>query len=103
MDADTQQVLGTAGLDLQSQADALGFKYGQLLPQPVTLQPNKSYFIVSQETASEQVYDDVQTHVISDLGVATVSNSVYLKYSAFAPGGGGPGTSYGPVNFQFEL
>jgi hypothetical protein len=71
------------------------------LSNPVTLSPNTTYYILSQETSGADLWYDLDT-TLQTLNVASDVNAVYGSGSPYAAVGGSAGHSYGPLDFRFQ-
>ena len=99
-------VIATSGADLPGSSTSLNtsgatagsFIYGAL-PSAVILQPNTSYYILTQETFAGDQWYDLNTTVSAN-SEATITAPVYSLGSGYIFVGGMPGHSYGPVDFQ---
>src|SRR6185369_7829096 len=80
---------------------AAAFAYS-LLPSPVILNANTSYFILSQETqGGDQWYDnDTVTQTTAD---GVLVGSVYGTSSPYTPLAGSAGHMYVPVDFKYSV
>ena len=84
--------------------DTMGGTDGQMqsakLSNPVTLSPNTTCYLVSQETSTDSLYMDDST--IQTTGVATVANAISGDGVTFL--NGIPGYhSFGPLTFQYSV
>jgi hypothetical protein len=101
------QLMGSAPIDMSSgSADALGFKYS-VLPTPVTLAANTTYYITSSEVAgpSEDTwYGETVLPQVGTTGVGVVNSGVYQWEGTWYPypASGGQGNTYVPVNFKYS-
>jgi hypothetical protein len=76
------------------------FKYG-VLASPVNLQPNTTYYLVTQETeGGDQWYD---FGGIAATNVASVISSIYSANGVSWSSIGTTNTSYGPVSFLYTV
>ena len=99
IDAATLQVLGTASMNPTS--EALGeFRYGDLMPSAVTLEVNKTYFVVSHEKLGGDTFFTQDTTVTTRTD-AVVTSAVEGATLAALVTTGAPGQTFGPVNFQY--
>src|SRR5215831_10777382 len=84
-----------------SQAAAGTFLYG-VLPNPVTLNANTTYYIMSHETKNGDAFYNTAT-------VAQTTNDAALSGPVYGPDGGpytptaSPGNPYGPVDFSYTV
>jgi hypothetical protein len=98
---------GTTGVDLPGAAVTISlsgtvpnqFAYG-ILAAPVLLNPNTEYYVVSQETIGGDQWLDLDTTVVT-ASVATVVAAAFTDGVAPFVRGGGPGHTYGPVDFLY--
>ncbi len=98
---------GTTGADLPNAAVTISlsgavpnqFAY-EVLATPVLLNPNTQYYIVSQETMGGDRWLDLDTTVITSSVAAVISAAFTDGVNPFVRGGG-PGHTYGPVDFLF--
>jgi hypothetical protein len=77
-----------------------GFAYATL-SAPVTLSPNTTYYIVSQETSGGDLWYDLDT-TLQTVNVASDVNAIYNAGSSYTAVGGSGGHSYGPLDFVFQ-
>jgi hypothetical protein len=85
--------INTAGLSSGA------FAYASL-PSPVTLQANKTYYIVSQETQGGDRWYDINTS-IQTASVAIETSGVWSSDGATYNITGSSDQEYGPVDFQY--
>ena len=75
------------------------YQYG-LLGSAVTLTANTSYYLLTQETAGGDAFDDLGA--VTPTSVATVNGPAYVDgLGHYVPVTTLPGNAYGPVNFQY--
>lgn len=102
VEAATSQIVGKATVTFASQdVDVKGFKYADLdPPSQVQLNANEEYFVLSLEAANGDNFLDQDTTVTTN-GEASVTNGIdSAALVTFTPVGG-PGHTYGPLNFQY--
>jgi hypothetical protein len=95
------------GLDVPGGAVSIGmggsapgnFVYGAL-PSPVTLSPNTTYYILSQETQGGDSWYDLNT-TVQATGDAGLNGPVYGTSSPFAAVTGLTGHMYVPLDFKY--
>jgi hypothetical protein len=98
---------GTSGVDLPGAAVTISlsgatpnqFAY-EVLAAPVLLNPNTEYYVVSQETMGGDQWLDLDTTVVTSSVASVVSAAFTDGVNPFVRGGG-PGHTYGPVDFLF--
>jgi hypothetical protein len=91
-----------ASVTIQMPAGAVGDYAYVALPQPVTLQALRQYFVVSHEVAGGDAWHDLPTNVVTTTNVASITSGVASDDAA--PGftlQGGPNQLYVPVNFRY--
>jgi hypothetical protein len=99
---------GVTGTDIAGAFVTVDFSTGgtpnqfayAILPAPVVLNPNTEYYLVAQETNGGDQFFDLDTSVIVN-PVATVVAAAFQDSSGTFVRGGGPGHTYGPVDFLF--
>lgn len=99
--------VGTDGADLgvvtlAPSSGAGEFAYATLAA-PVTLEANQTYFLVSHEVAGGDAFSDVLGTTVTTTDVAAVTSGVFNDDAdpRFQQAGG-PGNTYGPVDFRYE-
>ncbi|MBV9746956.1 MAG: Ig-like domain-containing protein, partial [Acidobacteriia bacterium] len=99
---------GTANADIAgavtsintASATANAFVYG-LLPSPVTLNPNATYYIVSQEVTGGDQWYDYLTTTATTTADATLSGAAYGTGAPYSLAYNSAGELFGPVDFQY--
>jgi hypothetical protein len=76
------------------------FVYGTLA-NPVTLNANTAYYVVSQETDKGDQWYDYYNTTLQTKNVATVNSAVRNSGSSYVVVGASAGKSYGPVDFNY--
>ncbi|MBV9743700.1 MAG: hypothetical protein JO099_08045, partial [Acidobacteriia bacterium] len=100
IDASTGNLIPGAYVTVSMANNPAGsFVYGALL-NPVTLNPNSTYYIVSQETSGQDQWYDLDT-VLQTTSVATLNGPLYGTPYGLA--GGFPGHSYVPLDFLYNV
>jgi hypothetical protein len=91
-----------ASVTIQMPAGPVGDYAFVALPQPVTLQAFRQYFVVSHEVDGGDLWHDLPTNVVTTTNVASITSGVANDDAA--PGftlQGGPNQLYVPVNFRY--
>eukprot|EP00730_Choanoeca_flexa_P002451 TRINITY_DN11056_c0_g1_i3.p1 TRINITY_DN11056_c0_g1~~TRINITY_DN11056_c0_g1_i3.p1 ORF type:complete len:741 (+),score=132.12 TRINITY_DN11056_c0_g1_i3:1656-3878(+) len=96
---DPLAVVATAYVNMERETDELGFVYGQI--DPIIMQPGRAYYVIDVD--QDDVFtDDVGTQLMT-LPDVNITSSLYGHNDVFQAGGGGKGSSYGPVNLILAI
>jgi hypothetical protein len=98
-EADTTQIVGSASVDLNSET-LDGFKYAMVSPPNVPLKINHRYFLLSHEALGGDNFLTQDT-VVTTRPEGSVASAVESPTLVGFSTAGGPGHTYGPVNFQY--
>ncbi|MBI4766968.1 MAG: hypothetical protein HY787_20670 [Deltaproteobacteria bacterium] len=105
VDHKTNQILGSATLDMsKGKADSLGFKYAPL-KAPITLKANMEYDIVSNEKLnSDKWFGRTNGNMAKGTvaPVAQILTQIYGGKPPFTQAGNTVNQTYGPVNFKYQ-
>lgn len=93
-----QDVPGASAVVVTAGATAGSYSFAPI--NPVVLNPNTSYYILSQETGGGDLWYDYDTSV-QTTEAATAISAVYLNGTRYYPMAS-YAKSYGPVNFQYK-
>lgn len=89
----------TVTVDLSAGGTANEFAY-EIFPNPITLNANTQYYILSSETAGGDQWFDLDTTVVTQAFASDISAVFGDGIGPFTRGGG-PGHTYGPVDILF--
>lgn len=89
-------------------AAADGFVYAPL-GEPIELQPQRIYYVLSHETAGgDETYGDTLGSILTSVQTTAVASVIGATFfadadpaSGYRIGGGGPNLVFGPVNFRY--
>ncbi len=100
--ASNSQDISGGSVSLPTSGGTVGSFAYALLPAPVTLNANTTYYIVSQETNGGDAWYDINT-TIQTAGIAGETTGVYSYDGATYYLFGSANHSYGPVGFLYSV